>query len=117
MRAVILQWIRTLRVALFGTETRSGGSARKAGTRLVEAITTGGVRQLPDDLLMSLVDELLTIPQLRRPLRGNTRFLGSVAAQFHRKRALSPRQREGVLNVLERAYPHNLVAELTRWTR
>jgi hypothetical protein len=113
---LIFRWIERLRERLFGSHVRHGGAARRAGTRLVEEIITGGARGLSDDLLMNLVDELLTIPQLRRPLHGNTRFLSSVAAQYHRKGKISGRQRAGILNVLERAYPHNLVAELTRWS-
>lgn len=113
---MIFKWIARLREVLFGSRPRHGGAARQAGVRLVEAITTGGVRGLPDELLMALVDQLLTIPQLRRPLRGNVHFLGSVAGQYHRKGLISERQRVGVLNVLERAYPHNLVADLNRWS-
>lgn len=66
--------------------------------------------------LMELVDFVLTTPQLRCPLRGNTRFLDSVAAQYHRKLQLSPKQRQATYNVLERAYPHNVAAELKRST-
>lgn len=106
-----------LRRFLFGATPRHGGEARVLAWRLVKTIEENGLLRLSDEELMDVVDHCLTIKQLRVPLRGNVRFLGSVAAQFHKRRSLSPKQRQGVLNVLQRAYPHNLVAELSRFTR
>jgi hypothetical protein len=105
-----------LRKLLFGSVPQHGQVARRVGTRLIDRIAHGELRTLEDAELMELVDYLLTRSQLRTPLRGNTRFLESVAAQFHRKRAISARQRQGILNILERAYPHNLAAELRRFS-
>ena len=104
-----------LRAWLFGREPEGAGTARQVGTRLIHQISHGGLRDLGDSELMDLVDYLLTTPQLRYPLRGSTRFLQSVAAQYHRNRSISPKQRQGILNVLEQAYPHNLAAELKRF--
>ena len=108
--------LERLRRLLFGSVPRHGGGARRMGTRLIDRIAHGELRALEDAELMELVDYLLTRPQLRTPLRGNTRFLESVAAQFHRKETISIRQRQGILNILERAYPHNLAAELQRFS-
>lgn len=105
-----------LRRWLFGSIPAGTGRARSVGTTLIHQIAHGGLRALSDEELMELIDYLLTTPQLRRPLRGNTRFLGSVAAQYHRKRQLTSRQRQAIYNILERAYPHNLAAELRRFT-
>jgi hypothetical protein len=109
--------IGAVRDRLFGTKPRHGGEARRDVWRLLQAIDREGLRTLQDGDLMALVDQLLTIPQLRRPLRGNVRFLGSVARSYHRKGTITPRQRTGIENVLQRAYPHNVVAELLRWSR
>jgi hypothetical protein len=106
-----------LRRLLFGSISHSGRGARRVGTKLIDQIAHGELRTLDDSELMELVDYLLTRPQLRAPLRGNTRFLDSVAAQFHRKGCISSRQRQGVLNILERAYPHNLAAELRHFSK
>jgi hypothetical protein len=110
-------WIVRLRDHLFGTRPRHGGGARAAGRSLLAALLDGQVARLDDRELMNLIDELLTHPQLRRPLRGNTRFLGSVARGFHRRHSLTPNQRVAVLRVLEKAYPHNLAGELRRHLR
>lgn len=98
---------------LFGSgAARNSGSARRIGTALIHQIAHGGIRQLSDEELMELVDYLLTTPQLRKPLHGNSRFMNSVASQYHRKRKLSARQRQAIYNILEKAYPHNLAVEL-----
>jgi hypothetical protein len=104
-----------LRRWLFGGGSTRAGRARRIGTSLIRRIAHGELRQLEEAQLMELVDFILTTPQLRYPLRGNTRFLDSVAAQYHRKRQLSARQLQAVFNILERAYPHNLAAELKRF--
>jgi hypothetical protein len=100
------------RTWLFGSTEVTRASIRQFGARLIEKIAMGGLQTLSDDELMAVVDRLLTSRSLRVPLRGNVRFLGSVAAQYHRKRTLTPKQRQAILNILERAYPHNLAAEL-----
>ena len=108
-------WDR-VRVWLFGTTPPHGGQARRIGVGLIGQITHGGLHSLSDPALMELVDYLLTTSQLRTPLRGNTRFLESVAAQYHRKQTISAKQRQAIHNILERAYPHNLAAELKRFS-
>jgi len=110
-----MRLVSSIREFLFGYQPRHGGQARKVGTALIHQIAHGGLRDLDVDRLMELVDFLLTTPQLRRPLRGNTRFLGSVAARYHRNRQLTQRQIQAIYNILERAYPHNLAAELRRF--
>jgi len=105
-----------MRTWLFGRVPSGTGQARRIGTALLHQIAHGGVRELSEPDLMELVDYLLTTASLRSPLRGNTRFLSSVAAQYHKKRALSPKQRQAIYNILERAYPHNLAVELRRFT-
>ena len=67
---------------------------------------------LRDEDLISLVEYLLTNGTLRRPLQGNVRFLQSVAVRFRRRNTLSLKQREGILKILLKAYPHNLAHEL-----
>lgn len=111
----VMSLIARLREWLFGSVPPHGGGARRLGTALIEKITFGKLRELSQNELMTLVDFLLTNSQLRRPLRGNTRFLESVASQYHRKRALTSKQLQAVYNILERAYPHNLAAELKRF--
>jgi hypothetical protein len=108
--------LERLRTWLFGNIPAHGGQARRLGTALIHQIAHGGLRTLKEEELMQMVDYLLTTPQLRYPLRGNTRFLESVAAQYHRKHELSPKQLQAVYNILERAYPHNLAAELKRFS-
>ena len=108
-------WYR-LRLWLFGYTPPHGGGARRIGTALIDRIAHGHLQELTDDDLMLLVEYLITNRPLRTPLRGNTRFLDSVAAQYHRKGQISAKQRQAILNILERAYPHNLAAELRRFT-
>lgn len=100
---------------LFGTVPHHGGHARGVGTALIDRIANGGLRNLDESQLMDLVNFLLTTPQLRRPLRGNARFLQSVSSGYSRKRSISPAQRQAIYNILEKAYPHNLAAELGRF--
>lgn len=104
-------WIR-IREIFFGSSSIRKLSGKSAATALIEQIAHGGLRSLSDDKLMSLVGVLLDNTGTRVPLRGNARFLDSVARQWSRKGSISARQRQGILNVLERAYPHNLAAEL-----
>lgn len=105
-----------LRAWLFGSVPSHGGHARRMGTALIHQIAHGGLRTLSEEQLMQMVDYLLTTPPLRQPLRGNTRFLESVASQYHRKQQLSAKQLQAIYNILERAYPHNLAAELQRFS-
>ena len=109
-------FVARLRAWLFGSVPAHGGRARALATRLITQIAHGGLRTLTTDELMELVDFLLTNQPLRRPLRGNTRFLQSIAASYHKKRSLTPKQQQAVYNILERAYPHNLAAELKRFS-
>ena len=104
-----------LRTWLFGSTPRHGGAARRIGVALIRQIAEGGVHALDDDDLMSLTGFIATTRELRIPLRGNRRFIDSVTVQYLRKRKISPAQRQAVLNILERAYPHNLAAELRRF--
>ena len=104
-------WLR-LREVFFGSASVRGVTGKSAATTLIDQIVHGGLRSLSDQRLMSLVDLLLGTPNMRIPLRGNTRFLDSVSHQWAKKATISPRQRNGILNILEKAYPHNLAAEL-----
>lgn len=104
-------WFR-LREWLFGSAAVRASTPKSTATFLIDQIAHGSVRTLPDDRLMALVDLLLDQPGLRAGLRGNTRFLESVSRQWAKRQQITPRQRQGILNVLERAYPHNLAAEL-----
>jgi hypothetical protein len=108
MRATIL----SIREWLFGPVRASTTSPRMMATSLIQQIAHGGIRPLSDEHLMALVDMVLDDSGLRRGLRGNVRFLESVSQQYARKRQVSARQRQALYNVLERAYPHNLAAEL-----
>lgn len=100
--------IARLRVWLFGSVPAHGGKARSIGTALIHQIAHGGLRTLNDQQLVELVNYLLTSPPLRKPLRGNTRFLQSVSARHSKNGSISDKQRQAIYNVLERAYPHNL---------
>jgi hypothetical protein len=104
--------IARLRVWLFGNVPAHGGKARRIGTALISQIAHGGLRALNEQQLIELVNYLLTSPPLRKPLRGNTRFLQSVSAQYSKKGSMSDKQRQAIYNILEKAYPHNLAAEL-----
>lgn len=104
--------ILRIREWLFGPVRAGSGSPRLMATSLIQQIAHGGVRNLTDDHLMALVDLVLSHQGLRRGLRGNARFLESVSRQHARKGEISPRQRQAIHNILERAYPHNLAAEL-----
>ncbi len=106
--------LRRLREMLFGSRVSHGGTARSFGKGMLQELETQGLCSLSDEDLISLVEYLLTHKELRRPLRGNARFLQSVAAQYRRRGNVTAKQRQGVLNVLERAYPHSLAAELMR---
>lgn len=108
--------LRRLKEALFGTMPGRTVGARRFGAEFLKRLTDGGigVRELSDDDLMELVQYLLTNRSLRRPLQGNERFLSSVEGQYRKKGSISERQRTGILNVIERSYPHNLAAELRK---
>lgn len=101
---------------LFGRIPSRTVTPRKVGATLLKKLSEDGdgIRALTDSELMDLVTYLLTNRSLRRPLYGSTDFMSSVAAQYRKKGRISAKQRKGVLNVLERAYPHNLAAELRR---
>ena len=88
--------------------------AMAAAPRLVYRIVHGRLRLLSDGKLVQVVSTLLNQPTYRTPLRGNARFLKRVATSYAKKRAISMRQREAVYNILERAYPHNLIVELLK---
>jgi hypothetical protein len=93
---------------------RQGTGVRADAPRLVDRIVNGGLRQLSDAELMQVVVTLLNTPTYRTALRGNARFLESVSTSYAKKRSISMRQREALYNILERAYPHNLIVELLR---
>jgi hypothetical protein len=81
---------------------------------LVDQIVNGGLRRLRDGDLVRVVSTLLNQPTYRAALRGNARFLESVTTSYAKKRAISMRQRDAISNILERAYPHNLIVELLK---
>lgn len=97
---------------LFGSKSVRLTSAKSTATALIDRIAHGGLRGLSDEQLMSVVELLLANVGLRTGLRGNVRYLDSVSRQWGKKGSISARQRQGILNVLERAYPHNLAAVL-----
>jgi hypothetical protein len=84
---------------------------------LVKHLADGGLRRLSDAELAQLLGVLLGDPGYRVPLRGNAKFLESVERQYRRNGLLSYKQRQAIYNVLERAYPHNLVVERGRFGR
>ena len=104
-------WLK-LREVFFGSASVRGVTGKAAATTLIDQIVHGGLKSLPDEQLMALVGLLVTTPGMRTPLRGSVRFMDSVMRQWQKKRAISARQRQGILNILEKAYPHNLAAEL-----
>lgn len=97
---------------LFRERPKTG--VRADASRLVDRIVNGGLRQLSDAELIQVVSTLVNQPTYRAALRGNARFLESVATSYAKKRAISMRQREATYNILERAYPHNLIVELLK---
>ena len=103
-----------IRAVLFGTIPSRGVTPRAFGASLLNKLADGenGLRNLTDDELMEVVQYLLTNRSLRRPLQGSEPFLTSVASHYRKRRDITPKQRIGIFNVLERAYPHNLAAEL-----
>ncbi len=106
--------LRRLKEFLFGRVPSQTVQPRQLGAALLRRLADGGISALTDDELMELVQYLLTNRSLRRPLQGSVNFMASVAARYRMKGEITPRQRQGILNVLERAYPHNLAAELRR---
>ena len=111
-------WLANLfdrwREFLFGSASVRGRDARGFGVGLLKKLRedSSGLPDLRDEDLISLVEYLLTNGTLRRPLQGNVRFLQSVAVRFRRRNTLSLKQREGILKILLKAYPHNLAHEL-----
>ena len=99
---------------LFGRIPSRSVPARKLGAALLKRITEedGALDGLSGRELVELVEYLLTNRSLRRPLRGSAQFLESVTVQFRKKGRISSKQRRAILNILERAYPHNLAYEL-----
>jgi hypothetical protein len=104
--------LRRLRELLFGHTPMNHGTVRRRGAELLTAISDGDLERLRPDQLVDLTEVILTIGPLRKPLHGNTRFLQSVCSQYRKKGVLSPRQRRGMLNILQKAYPHNLAVDL-----
>ena len=99
---------------LFRPHNATAAGVRADAPRLADRIVNGGLRQLSDGELVQVVSTLLNQPTYRAALRGNARFLESVTTSYTKKRAISMRQREAVYNILERAYPHNLIVELLK---
>lgn len=87
-------------------------SARRDAVELIGKSSSGQLRRLADEELAALVGTLLASREYRTALRGNVRFLDSVSKQYAKKRSFSLKQRYALYNILERAYPHNLAAEL-----
>lgn len=111
-----MSFLKSLREWLFGVQPDHGGHARRLGSELVAKLTSTGLAGLAPDQLVDLVEFLLTNSALRRPLRANTRFLQNVTSRYRRNGRLSAKQIQAIRNILERAYPHNLAAELTRYS-
>jgi hypothetical protein len=112
--------IDRVRAWIFGrsaTESPREQNVARHPVDLVRHLSDGGLRRLSDDELAQLLTLLLGDPAYRAPLRGNTKFLESVDRQYRRKRSLTYKQRQAIYNVLERAYPHNLVVERGRFGR
>lgn len=94
--------------------TRGATGIRSDAPQLVQRIVNGGIRKLSDADLMQVVSALLNHATYRAALRGNARFLESVSRSYAKKRTITMKQREALYNILERAYPHNLIVELLR---
>lgn len=103
-----------LRQWLFNARPTVQREQRRDVTKLLQQLVEGQVRRVSDDDLIALVEELGADPRYKVALRGNTRFLRSVATHFARKRRLTMKQRYAVYNILERAFPRNLPADLLR---
>ena len=106
--------LRRLRAWWNGNLGTTVAPEREQATTLIRKLAHGELRRLSDPELVDLAGVLLSTPHLREPLRGNARFLESVAAQYARKRTLSVKQRFALYNILERAYPHNLAVHLLK---
>ncbi len=104
-------WTR-LKRWLLGTPAREDPPVHRVSRQVLDNVVAQRVSLLDDEGLVTLVELVLTTPMMRKALHGNERFLRSVAMQYRKKRCLSPRQRRGVLNVLERAYGHNLAYQI-----
>lgn len=111
----MIELVVRVREWLFGPVPTGHSSSKLIATSLIQQIAHGGIRSLSDDRLMAVVDLLLGDVGLRTALRGNARFLESVSAQYQKKQRISSKQRQALYNILERAYPHNLAAELSRF--
>lgn len=93
---------------LFGRRASVVTRTRRDIAALLKQLREGQVRRLKDEELIALVEELSHDPQYGSALRGNTRFLASVAARYAKRGAITIKQRYAVYNILERAFPHNL---------
>jgi hypothetical protein len=87
-------------------------SPKRDAVELISKLTSGELRRLSDDELNQLIRVLLTTAGHRTALRGNVRFLESVTNGYAKRGSFTFKQRQAVYNILERAYPHNLAAEL-----
>lgn len=103
-----------LREWLHGKPATNTPAERRDATQLVATLLDGELRRLSDQDLGALIEVLLGTPTYRTALRGNARFLESVARRFAKTGEISYKQRYAIYNVLERAYPHNLAAGLLR---
>lgn len=89
-----------------------GMSPKRDAVELIGKLTAGDLRRLTDEELNDLISTLLKTSGHRTALRGNVRFLESVTKGYARRKSFTFKQRYAVYNILERAYPHNLAAEL-----
>jgi hypothetical protein len=111
----VFDWLRTWSRSPAAEPKRSAANAARNPIDLVRHLADGGLRRLSDDDLARLVAFLVSDPTYRTPLRGNAKFCESVTRQYERKRTLSYKQRQAIYNILERAYPHNLVVDAGRY--
>lgn len=106
--------MRRVLLRLFGSLAPPDPAGRRDATTLLRQLAEGQVRRLPDEDLVALIDELASDSRYKIALRGNTRFLGSVAKHYAKRRQITVKQRYAVYNILERAFPHNLPSDLLR---
>ena len=88
---------------------------RRDAVELIGKLSSGELRRLSDEDLNGLIVTLVSTPGHRTALRGNVRFLESVAKGYEKRGSFTFKQRYALYNILERAYPHNLAAELRRF--
>lgn len=99
-----------LRGWLYGNAAKV--TSRRDAVELIGKASSGELRRLTDQSLYDVIQVLLSVSGYRTALRGNVRFLESVSKSYTKRRRFTLKQRYALYNILERAYPHNLAAEL-----